>query len=375
MYIQGVGKTKFGVSDNTLPQLAKEAILKALEDAKHSINDIKAIYIGNFLGGILQNQLHLNAVIASLFPGLNLPIIRIEAACASSGAALHQALISLSRYDPILVLGIEKMTGYSPHVISKAIAAAGEVELDQKKGLSFPASYALIAQEYLKRYGLTTDDLAQISLKAHQIANLNPLAHFNYKTVTLEMIKNSPLISSPLRLFDCSPVTDGAAAVIISREQNTSRDIKIIGSSLKTDTISLIQRENLTTFPAAKLAAQEAYLQAGIEPSTIDIAEVHDCFTIAEIIAMEDLGFCQPGESKHWIREGKTKLTGTLPINTSGGLKANGHPIGATGISQIYEIVTQLRGEAGERQVNCSVGLTHNIGGVGGTATIHILKR
>lgn len=375
MFIIGIGKTKFGISNKTLLQLAQEAINKALDDSGLSIKDIQAIYVGNFLGGILQNQLHLNSVISCLFPGLNLPIIRIETACASSSAALHQAVIALSKYNNILVLGVEKMTGYDAALISKAIAAAGDVELDQKNGLTFPASYALIAQKYMEKYGATTDDLAQISLKAHQNANLNHLAHFNHKIVDLDMIRNSPLISSPLRLFDCSPVSDGAAAIIISRDKISDRDIKIAASSLKTDSISLVQRQDITTFPAAKLAALEAYKQASIKPSDIDIAEVHDCFTIAEMIAMEDLCFCGPGQSKYSIREGKTTLQGNLPINTGGGLKANGHPIGATGVSQVYEIVTQLRGEAGSRQIkNAKIGLTHNIGGVGGTAVIHILK-
>ncbi len=376
MYVTGIGKTKFGVSDKSLSQLAQEAMLNALEDSRLSVKDLQAIYIGNFLGGILQNQLHLNAVISSLLPGCHIPIIRVETACASSGAALNQAIIALSKFDNILILGVEKMTGYDALLVLKAIAAAGDLELDQKNGLSFPASYALIAQKYFEQYNATTDDLNLISFKAHQNANLNPLAHFHHKKVELDLIRKSPSVSSPLQLFDCSPISDGAAAVIISRDKRSERDIKIVASCLKTDSISLTQRKDITTFTAAKLAAQEAYIQAGITPAQIDLAEVHDCFTISEMIAMEDLGFCGRGESKNLIRDGKTSLKGILPINTSGGLKANGHPIGATGISQVYEIVTQLRGEAGERQVrNPKIGLTHNIGGVGGTAVVHILKR
>ena len=376
MYVIGIGKTKFGVSSQNLIQLASEAIDKALEDSHLSKEDIQAVYVGNFLGGILQNQLHLNSVISGLFPNLHLPIIRVETACASSSAALYQALLAVHRFEHILVLGVEKMTGYDIAVTSKAIAAAGEVDLDQKSGLSFPSSYAFIAQRYFEKYGATTDDLDLISFKAHQNANLNHLAHFHHKQIELHKIKSSAVVSSPLKLFDCSPISDGAAAIIISNKKHSERDVEIIGSSLKTDFISLSQRDDFTSFTAAKLAAHEAYQQAHLSPADVHVAEVHDCFTIAEMVAMEDLGFCQPGESKEWIRTGKTTLQGRLPINTGGGLKANGHPIGATGVSQVCEIVTQLRGEAGSRQVkNATIGLTHNIGGVGGTAVVHILKK
>jgi len=375
MYVLGIGRTQFGVLDNSLLGLASEAILKSLKDCKLTINDIDAIYIGNFLGGILQNQLHLNSAVASFFPNTHIPIIRIETACASGGVAFHQACLALSRYNRILVLGVEKMTGYDGVLTSKAIASAGDVELDQSQGLGFPSSYALIARKYMSESGATIDDLSKISFKAHHNANKNELAHFFNKEVSYQKIKESATVSSPLRLFDCSPISDGAAAVVISRERYSERDIEIIASSLKTDSISLVQRKNITSFTAAKLAAEEAYSMAKITPDQVDIAEVHDCFTISEMIAMEDLGFCKTGESKEWIRNGKTELEGSLPINTGGGLKANGHPIGATGVSQICEIVTQLRGEAGNRQVkNVKIGLTHNIGGVGGTAVIHILK-
>lgn len=376
MFVSGIGKTKFGLLDKGLPELMYEAVSKAVEDSRMSICDIDAMYVGNFLGGILQNQLHLNSVLSSLLPGLNLPIIRVETACASSGAALHQALISLSRYRNVLVLGVEKMSGLDAAFLAKSIGAAGDAVLDQKEGLIFPANYALVARQHMKKYGTTMDDLAQVSLKSHENANLNENAHFYYKRADLETIKKSPIVCSPLRLFDCSPISDGAAALIVSRERKSDKDIKIIGSALRTDAISLSQRRDLTSFKAAKLAAAEAYRQAGITPKDVDVAEVHDCFTIAELVAMEDLGFCKPGESKTLVRKGETRLDGRIPIGTDGGLKANGHPIGASGVSQVCEIVTQLRGDAGKRQVEkAETGLTHNIGGIGGTAVVHILKR
>ncbi|CEG13792.1 putative acetyl-CoA acetyltransferase [groundwater metagenome] len=374
-HIIGTGRTKFGVLNENIPELSYEAMFKSLEDSTLSINDIDAIYVANFCAGPFQNQLHLNSVISSLLPKSNIPIIRIETACASASSALYQAIISLNKFENIMVLGVEKMTDADNLSASKNISSAGDRLLDQDEGLIFPAEYALIAQQHMLEYGTTLDDLALVSLKNHNNANLNDLAHFYHKKVDIEMIKNSPVVCSPLRLFDCSPVSDGAAAVIISRNKKTDRNIKIAASAIATDTISLCQRENLTSFNAAKIAAKEAYKQANIKPEDIDIAEVHDCFTISELIAMEDVGLCKEGESKYLIRDGKTNLRGDIPINTDGGLKADGHPIGASGVAQIIEVVTQLRGEAGKRQVqDAEVGLTHNIGGIGGTAVIHILK-
>ena len=376
MYVTGIGKTKFGILSQSIPELLYDSIFKALEDSQLNIKDIDMIYVANFIAGPLQNQLHLNSLVASLLPGINIPIIRIESACASSGAAIYQAGLSLSNFNNIMVVGVEKMTNINIYDTTKAIASAGDEILDQKEGAIFPSTYALVAQQYMSKYGLTEDDLALLAFKAHENANLNELAHFYGKKVSLEMIKNSPVVCSPLRLFDCSPITDGAAAIILSKEKRSDRDIEVIGSAFVTDTLSLTQRKDFTTFLATKIAAKKAYEQAGITPRKIDIAEVHDCFTIAEVIAMEDLGFCEKGKAKELIRNKETWLEGRLPIGTGGGLKANGHPIGATGASQIHEIVKQLRGEADKRQVkNIEIGLAQNIGGVGGSCAIHILKR
>ncbi len=375
-YITGIGRTKFGVLKESIPELAYEVMLKSLEDSGLSIDEIGAIYVANFAASLFQNQLHLNSVISGLIPKSNIPIIGIETACASASTALYQAILSLNRFENIMVLGVEKMTNGDKLSIQNNISAAGDRLLDQYQGLIFPASYALIAQQHMLQYGTTLDDLALVSLKNHQNANLNELAHFYNTKVDLEKIKNSPIICSPLRLFDCCPASDGAAAIIISRNKKTNRDIKIIASAMATDVISLSQRKNFTSFKAAKIAAKEAYKQARIKPSEIDVAEVHDCFTIAELIAMEDLGFIKEGGSKDMVREGRTTLQGDIPINTDGGLKADGHPIGATGAAEIIELVKQLRGEAEKRQIaGAEVGLAHNIGGTGGTALIHILRR
>jgi acetyl-CoA C-acetyltransferase len=268
------------------------------------------------------------------------------------------------------------MTGPGNPQITKAICAANDALSDQKEGLIFPAGFALIARQYFKKYGATSNDLDLVSLKSHSNANLNETAHFFHKKVDLEMIKNSPKVCSPFKLFDCSPVSDGAAAVVLSSKKNSCRDIEIIGSAFRTDTISLAQRNDLTSFSAVRLAAADAYKQAGISPKDVSIAEVHDCFTISELVAMDDLGFCKPGLAKDLVRKNETALSGKIPIGTGGGLKAGGHPIGATGIAQIYELTTQLRGEAGSRQVDrAKIGLAHNIGGTAGSAAVHILKR
>lgn len=376
MYITGVGRTKFGVVNKSLPELIYEAIFKAINDSPLHVEDINAIYVANFLAGPLVNQLHLNSLISSLLPGFRKPIVGIETACAAGGAALYQASLTLNTLENVMVVGVEKMTSLDSKEVTKALAMAGAQILDYNEGLIFPASYALIAQQHMVRYNTTKDDLSLVSLKNHKNANLNPLAHFFYKKIDFETIKKSPLVCSPLNLFDCCPISDGAAAVIVSKKKRTDRDIKVMGSALAVDYISLSERKNLTSFEAARIAAKQAFKHAKVTPKELDLVEVHDCFTIAELVAMEDIGICKPGESKDWIREGKTELGGDLPINTDGGLIGDGHPIGASGVAQIIEMVTQLRGEAGRRQVDgAEIGLAHNIGGVGGTAVIHILRR
>ncbi|MBI2529661.1 MAG: thiolase domain-containing protein, partial [Candidatus Diapherotrites archaeon] len=282
----------------------------------------------------------------------------------------------MHKFENVLVLGIEKMSDASTSNATKYIGAAGDRILDQAEGLIFPAKYALIAQQHMLKYGTTSNDLALVALKNHENANLNENAHFYGKKVNLEMIENSPMVCSPLRLYDCSPITDGAAALVISKERKGARDLEIIASAFTADTISLAQRNDATAFDAARRAAESAYKQAGIGAQDVDFAEVHDCFTIAEMVAMEDLGFCKKGESKELIRNGATKLNAELPINASGGLKASGHPIGATGVSQICEIAIQLRGEAQKRQIKGAnnIGLAHNVGGIGGSCAVHILR-
>lgn len=375
MYINGVGRTKFGVLTESLPELLYQAAYNAVDDSPLSIEDIDAVYVSNFLGGVFEKQLHLNSLMSSLLPGLRLPIIRVETACASGSTALYQASLALSKYENILVVGAEKMTNGTTAETTEHLGLAGDRIADQLEGLIFPAHFALVAQRHMEQYGTTSEDLELVALKNHNNSKLNPLAHFNYKDITLDDIRNSMVIASPLKLFDCSPISDGGAAVIISRDRKSGRDIEIMGAGLATDHISLAHRRAHTSLKAVKMAARQAYEQAGVTASDLDIVEVHDCFTINELVAMEDLGICEPGESKEWIRAEKTAIGGEVPVNTDGGLKADGHPIGASGVAQVFEVVTQLRGEAGERQVKgAEIGLTHNVGGVGGTAVIHVFS-
>lgn len=374
VWVSGVGKTRFGPTSKTLPQLAQEAALGALSDANLQPEDIDAFIVGNFLGGPNQKQLHLNSVVAGVFPGLNRPSWRTEAACASGGVALHQAVLALDRYPTILVIGIERMSDVVGSELTRNIGMAGDVVLDQVAGLNFPANYALVAQAHMAEHGTTTRDLELVSLKNHANANLNPKAHFHSKQVCQSDIDAGPTVASPLRLFDCCPVSDGAAAAVVSAEPRDERSIRVLASAVSSDAISLAQRPTRTSFAAARDAAARAYAEAGLGPSDVDLAEVHDCFTIAEIVAMEDLGFAEPGKATALLRGGETSIGGRIPVNPSGGLKAGGHAIGATGVGQIYEIVTQLRGEAGQRQVaDARVGIAHNVGGVGGTCSVHLL--
>ena len=309
-----------------------------------------------------------------VLPGLNIPIYHIETACASGGAALNQALHLINKYNNVMIVGFEKMNGSIKIPPIEALTMAEDLEHGYEKGLIFPAAYALIAQMYFDKYSVNHEILEMISYYNHLNANLNPNAQFYEKNVTMEMIKRAKMVSSPLTLFDCSPLSDGSVTVIISNNQVSDRDVKILSSELITDSISIIQRKDLTSFPATRIAAKKAFEHAHIKPQDIDILEVHDCFTISELIALEDLGICAAGKAHELIKNGDITLKGSIPVNTDGGLKANGHPIGATGLAQFFEIVTQLRKEAGGRQVNgCEIGVCQNIGGIGSTSVVSVL--
>src|SRR3989338_5042869 len=375
MFIKGVGMTKFSIEDNTSNHLVYEATLEALDDADASMDDIDAIVISN--NDLLSNgerQRHSASLVSSLFQK-KMPIISVPAGCAGGGTALWTAmrLQKSSGYSKLLVIGFEKMVANVSKKVTDEMLMGTERIYEQTEGMNFPAENALVAQQYMLKYGATMDDLALVAFKNHQNAYLNPKARFYNKEVTLRQIKNSPVVASPLRLFDCSLSVNGAAAVVLTKDKT---DVEIAGSGLFVDRLSAFESQDMTSWEATKLAAAEAYKQAGIAPEDVDIAEVHDAFTSVELISYEDLGFCRKGDAKELIRKGTTSLNGKLPVNTSGGLKAKGHPISATGISQVYEVVKQMRKQADKRQVdNVEYGLAQNIGGAGSTVTVHILRK
>lgn len=379
----GVGITKFGeLWDKSFRQLIAEAGAKAILDSGVSGEDIDAMYIGSMSSGRFVGQEHIGALVAdaSGFSHLHIPATRVEGACASGGLAVRQGYLSIASgiNDVVIVGGIEKMNDVSGEAAADTLATAADQEWESFFGVTFPGLYALMARRHMYEYGTTKKQLAEVAVKNHANGSLNPIAQYQ-KPIKLETAMNATIVADPLGLFDCSPVTDGAASVVLCAADKvkkfTDKPIKIIGSGQGSDTISLHGRDHICTLDATVYAAKKAYKQANIKPSDIDLAEVHDCFTIAEIMAIEDLGFVKKGEGGKAIENKITTLDGELPVNTSGGLKAKGHPVGATGVAQIVEIVEQLRGTAGKRQVkNAKIGLTHNVGGSGATAVVHILE-
>lgn len=372
--VKGIGLTNFGeLWDKSLLDLALEASKEAIHDSGLPINEINAVFVGNMLIGKIAGQDHLGPVITSSL-GLNCAAFRIEGACASGGLAVHLAIqgILAGTYKNILVVGAEKMTDAPAGQITWALMGASSSQ-ERKAGLTFPALYALMAQAHMAKYGTKREQLAAVSVKNHYHASLNKVAQYPFE-ITEEKVLQSSMISHPITLFDSSPITDGAAAVILSADTN-SRGVYITGSAVSSDTIDLAQRESLTELKATQRASKKALEQAGVEIKDINVCEVHDCFTIAEIMAMEDLGFCPAGAGGEFIESKATRLGGKCPVNTSGGLKACGHPVGATGVKQIVEITQQLRGNCGSRQVkDASTGLTQNVGGTGATVVIHVLQ-
>ena len=371
MYVKGVGMTRFGVHSKTSQELAYEAVIEALDDAEISISKVDEIVLskGDSIYDGERQRLY-PGVLSSILRDEDIPIIMVTAACSGGGSAFWNAVHSGKRN--VLVLGIEKLTSSLTKFTTDEFMMAAERIYEQAEGLIFPAQNALVAQQYMMKYNVKENDLALVALKNHENAFNNPKARFYQKKVTMDMIKNSPMVASPLRLFDCSISVDGAAAAIISQDKT---DIEIVGSSLYASRLPTFESEDMTTWEATTLAAKAAYDESSLTPKDIDFVEIHDAFTPIELMSYEDLGFADKGRGKDLIREGITKLDGKLPVNTSGGLKAKGHPVSATGVSQIYEIVRQMRKQAGKRQIDKTrVCLAHNVGGAGSTATVHIFK-
>lgn len=380
--VVAAGLAKFGERwESNLRDLAGEAALRAVAAAKMEGKDIQAIYGGCMASGRLAGQEHIGALLADQL-GLN-PIAstRMEAACASGGVALRQAYLAIASgaYDVVAVGGVEKMTEVSGEEVTDALGGAGDQEWELFHGATFPALYALMARRHMHEYGTTEEMFGAASVKNHANGVHNPYAQFQ-RAITLEDVMDSGYVAAPLKLLDCSPITDGAAVVILTSadvaKKYTDTPVQIIGSAQASDSLALANRSTLTGIRATTVAAQQAFKQAGLSTKDIDLAEVHDCFSIAELMALEDLGFYPKGKAGPATLEGDTALNAKLSVNPSGGLKACGHPVGATGVKQVVEAFWQLRGEAGKRQVSgAEVALTHNVGGSGATAVVHVFKR
>lgn len=408
--VVGAGMSRFGA----FPQQAtRDLFVEAFQAMRQSVdkgldpNDIEALFIGNYSSDLFEGQGHTAPLMADWTGLTPRPATRIEDACASSGVALRTGIMAIASglHDIVLVGGIEKMSSLPTAQVTDALATAGDVLYEIPAGFTFPGFYGAMATAYMHAYGMTPEALMRVGMKNHENGALNPNAQFGVTIRSVMQKKTArarqkgypvpewademaflhddranPMIAWPLRLFDCSPISDGAAAVLLVSEElaRTFSDdpLYIIGSGQASDA-ALHDRPTLTSIPAAKRAASQAYAQAGLLPRNVDVAEVHDCFTIAEIIATEDLGFFKPGEGFEAAEEGVTQRHGPRPINTSGGLKSKGHPVGASGAGQAVEIWKQLRGEAGERQVSGApgIGLTHNVGGTGQTCVVHVYER
>ena len=390
--VLGAAQTKFGeLWDKSLGDLLAESQLAALSDAGIKPTEIDAIFTGNMCAGLFENQLNLGGL-ASEILNINVPSTTVEGACASGGLALRAgiAAIESGQAKIVLVNGVEKMTdvaceGMSGEFVASGLMAAASQDTEYFHGATFPALNAMLARLYMETYGLTREQLAMVSVQNHAHGFLNPHAHLRRK-ITIEDVLNSQTIADPLTMLDCSPVSDGAASLVLCSEEIAEKFSKkpvfkkpvvIIGSGQASDTLQLCARDDLLSWKATQLAAKQAYEQAGVGPNDIDVAEIHDGFSIVQILALEDLGFFEKGQAGKAIAEGRAKLS----INPSGGLKSKGHPVGATGVGQAVEVVQQLRGtrvcgDCGERQVRDSkIGLTQNAGGCGTTVVVHIFKR
>lgn len=376
----GSGKTAFGAfPDRDLRSLAVEAGQKSLADAHTQPSQIEAFYLGNFAGPSFVGQSHLGPYLSTALGMKGIPATRFEAACASSGSAFFHAVsaVSAGLYDTVMVLGVEKMTSQPTARVTEILAAAGDCSGEIAAGSTFPSLFAMIARRHMYEFGTAREHLAAVAVKNHKNGALNPDAHMR-KVITIEQALNARPIAEPLGLYDCSLISDGAAAVIVTAidraSEFTAKPAAVLGIAQASDYVALDQKDDITTFPAVHAASRKAYTMAGLGRDQIEFAEVHDCFTIAEIVATEDLGFCEKGKGGFYAAEGCTGRNGPRPVNASGGLKSKGHPVGATGVAQICDILQQIRGDAGERQLRRhSIGLAQNLGGSGATCVVTIL--
>jgi acetyl-CoA C-acetyltransferase len=373
----GAGMTKFGeLWDMSLRDLFVDAALKAMGDA--GVDTLDSMYIGNMSGGQFVGQEHLGPLMADHLGVSGVPAMRVESACASGGMALRAAYFEVASgmSDFVLASGVEKMNDGAD--VTGVLATASDQEEEVYYGVTFPGLYAMIARAHMEKYGTTEEDLSWVSVKAHKNGANNPHAQFR-RIMSLEDVMSSSVVAEPLRLLHCSPVTDGGAALVLCplerAREFTDQPVKILGSGAATSTLALANRQDPADLDVVELSGTRAYEHAGIAPGDVDVAEVHDCFAIAEICCYEALGFVEKGKGKDAAKDGVTDLGGAIPVNVSGGLKSKGHPVGATGVSQAVTIVDQLRGKAGDVQVEgAKVGLAQNMGGSGASSVVHIFQ-
>jgi acetyl-CoA C-acetyltransferase len=375
--IIGIGQTKIDEQwEKSIGQIAAEAIRAALKDAGRETAD--GLFVGNMMSGIINSQNNLGPLVAD-WAGLKIPAVKVDAACGSGGAALRSALMAVAsgELDSALVVGVEKMTDRHPHEVTAALATAADADYEVEMGVSFVGLNALIMRRYMYEYGWKHADFAPFAINAHANALHNPYARLHHK-ITLKDFEKSAMIATPINLLDSSPIGDGAAALYIVPADSVrgSKRILIAGSASATDTIAIHDRSEPLFLTAAYKSAQAAYRQAGVSPDDIDVFELHDAFTIMSALSLEACGFAERGQGPRLGLDGSISLTGRIPVMTRGGLKARGHPVGATGVYQVVEVVQQLRGECGETQVpGAHIGMAQNIGGSGATIITHILKR
>jgi acetyl-CoA C-acetyltransferase len=379
--VVGVGMSQWGeVWRRSLRQLFVDAASKAIKGA--GVDHLDSLYVGCMSSGLFVGQEHLGSVMADYLGMRGLPAMRVESACASGGMAIRAAFMEVGSgmSDIVMASGVEKMTDCDGDQATYALATAADQEYEVFHGATFPGLYAMMAHAHMAKYGTTREMLSQVAVKNHDNGALNPVSQYPFK-ITKEAVETGVTIADPLHILDCSPITDGAAAVIMTTEEIAKKlgkpYIRILGSGAATDSIALYQRPDMTTIKAATLASERALKMAGRKITDIQFAEVHDCFTIAELAILESIGVYEPGKAGPATLAGETARDGKFPVNTSGGLKSKGHPVGATGVAQMIEVYKQLTGQAeGERQLKGSpkIAMTQNMGGSGGSSVVHIVE-
>jgi len=380
--VSGVGLTHFGKHpERTGRDLFAEAGLAALDDAGVAPEDVEELFYGNFMGEIAEHQGHQAPLMAEAV-GTTAAATRYESACASSGTAVREAVRTVrnGEADVVLVGGAERMTNIGTAGATDALAIAADDLYEIRVGMTFPGAYALMARAYFEQYGGSRADLAEIAVKNHEHAMENEYAQL-HKEITVDEALDAPMIADPLGLYDSCPITDGASAMVLTSEEYAAEHglddrVAITGTGQGGDNLALHDRAHLARTPAAEEAAEEAYADAAIGPDDVDLLEVHDCFTIAEVLALEALGLYETGEAIHAATDGETHRTGDLPVNLSGGLKAKGHPVGATGVAQIVALSRLLTGEFAHAEdvPDATTALAHNAGGTVASTTVHVVE-